>query len=659
MDARTSGTMLTRLLEAGRVESREGRSCVVGAILMFDVDDTFAFDLDETVTLELILDRETTNGLVYYYDRAERRPKAEELHLTEGESRWQSVRLVLPRARLSNRLLAASDIGLAALGANGLSQNPADTPEIAVCGLRVEREGKPTLQGGPTGTLALEVRDGPGGPLTPARVGLYDARGRLPRPSPSAVKFRRWEDEEISQTELIPGVESWPHSERFVFFIDGHYEAELEAGTYELVVGKGLEYRYQRQRVVIEPGKRTRLELALARWTDMPARGWYSSDDHIHIKRSVKDDTWISLLMRAEDLHVANLLQMGNPGGYFFSQYAFGPEGQHIVGEHALVSGQESPRTMQLGHTIGLNGKRYHHPPEYFRYDETAEAVRRDGGLFGYAHVTGAIAQVTRADVGMALDVAHGLVDFAEIMQFGLMEPGVLYDFLNLGFKLNPSAGSDWPYLGLPGAERYYVQVGDGGFSPGAFFAGMKAGRIFVTNGPMLELDVAGHGMGSELRVASGGVIRVEASARQNPDYGALDRLELVVHGDVVETAAATPGAETLELTYELQPGASLWLAVRAYGKEAGMAHSAPVYLIVDDQQRFGKLDAIPELVDRYKRRLEGAPAQEIDWSLQHEKDSLSLDLLRLQWDAQREFLERRVREAIRIYDELLEDTAR
>jgi hypothetical protein len=53
------------------------------------------------------------------------------------------------------------------------------------------------------------------------------------------------------------------------------------------------------------------------------------------------------------------------------------------------------------------------------------------------------------------------------------------------------------------------------------------------------------------------------------------------------------------------------------------------------------------------------APAQEIDWSLQHEKDSLSLDLLRLQWDAQRHFLERRVREAIRIYDELLEDAAR
>lgn len=660
MDARTSGGMLIRPTDAARVERRGDRSCAVGAILLFDVEDTFAFDVDETVTLEVVLDRETSNGLVYYYDHAERRPKAEERRFPEDGPRWQPVRLVLERARLSNRLLTASDFGLAAPGANALSQSPGDMGEIAVCGLRILREGKKPLQGGPKGTLQLDVRDGVGGAPSPARVGLYDAHGRLPRPGPLALEFRRWETEPIRQIELLPGVEQWPYDERYAFFIDGRYEAELEAGTYDLVVGRGPEYRYLRQQVVIEPGERTVLDLALSRWIDMPARGWYSGDDHIHFERGPQDDSWISLLMRAQDLHVANLLQMGNPAGYFYSQYAFGPEGHHIVGDHALVSGQESPRTMQLGHTIGLNGKRYHHPPEYFRYDLTAKAMRRDGGLFGYAHAVDSLAALTHADAGLALDVADGLVDFLEVMQGGELGPGLLYDFLNLGFKLTPSAGTDWPYIGLPGAERVYVQTGDAGFSPDAFFAGMKAGRVFVTNGPMLELEVAGHGMGSDLQIGRGETVLVRAVARQNPDLGALDRLELVVHGDVVETVVSEAGAESLELGFELKPDASAWLAVRAYGKgRRGLAHSAPVYLIVDGEQRFWKVEAVPELVARIRRVLERIPTQEIDWSMQHEKDSVSRELLNLQWEYQKEALERRVREATRIYEGLVEEASR
>jgi hypothetical protein len=659
MDVRMSGKMFIRATGAARVELRDGRPCAVGAILVFDVDDAFAFDIDETITLEVVLDRETSNGLAYYYDHAERRPSAKELRFPESTQRWQLVELVLERARLSNRLLESSDFALAALGANAFSGKSAGAPEIAVCGIRIAREGKPSRVGRRKGALLLEVSDGIGGSPTPARVGLYDARGRLPRPTRSALEFRRWETEQVVQTELVPGIETWPYDDRYVFYIDGSYEAELEAGTYELVLGKGPEYRYLQQQVTIEPGKTTRLELALSRWIDMPAQGWYSGDDHIHVERTPDDNAWISQLMRAEDLHMANLLQMGNPAGYFFAQYAFGPRGHHVVGDHALVSGQESPRTMQLGHTIGLNARRYHHPPEYFRYDATAEAVRRDGGLFGYAHVVDSIAEATQAHAGLALDVVNGLVDFVEIMQGGQLGPELLYDFLNLGFKLTPSAGTDWPYLGLPGSERLYVQLEDGGFSPDAFFSGMKAGRVFVTNGPMLELDVAGHGMGAEVRVEEGESVRVDAAARQNPDLGALERLELVVHGKVVETAIASSGAEELELSFELKLDASAWLAVRAYGKDWGLAHSAPVYVLMGDEDRFWKVAAVPELVAHQKRVLEGIPNSVIDWSTQHEKDSVSLELLNLQWDAQQSAVEQRVRKAIEAYDALLEDASR
>ena len=45
LDARTSGAALFRATEAARVEQRDGRSCVVGAVLLFDVDDAFALIL--------------------------------------------------------------------------------------------------------------------------------------------------------------------------------------------------------------------------------------------------------------------------------------------------------------------------------------------------------------------------------------------------------------------------------------------------------------------------------------------------------------------------------------------------------------------------------------------------------------------------------------
>ena len=93
MDARTSGAAPYRATEAARVERRDGRQCVVGALLMFDVDDAFAFNIDEGVTVELVLDRQTSNGLVYYHDRASQRPQAKTVRLAPEGPRWASVRL--------------------------------------------------------------------------------------------------------------------------------------------------------------------------------------------------------------------------------------------------------------------------------------------------------------------------------------------------------------------------------------------------------------------------------------------------------------------------------------------------------------------------------------------------------------------------------------
>ena len=101
--------------------------------------------------------------------------------------------------------------------------------------------------------------------------------------------------------------------------------------------------------------------------------------------------------------------------------------------------------------------------------------------------------------------------------------------------------------------------------------------------------------MGDELRVARGTRLQVAAAAQLNPDIDALDRLELVVLGDVNAQEPAR-GQDRIQLKKELVADRSMWVAVRAIGRHQEaqfntIAHSAPIYVVVDDQPTW-KADA-------------------------------------------------------------------
>ena len=58
-------------------------------------------------------------------------------------------------------------------------------------------------------------------------------------------------------------------------------------------------------------------------------------------------------------------------------------------------------------------------------------------------------------------------------------------------------------------------------------------------------------------------------------------------YGDVAATAVSGEGSESLALDHTLTAGRSCWVALRAYGKNGGLTHSAPVYVSVDGVQEF------------------------------------------------------------------------
>ena len=618
------------------------RECVEGSLVGFDVDDAFGFDLDETVTLTLELDTEATPAEIavgYDVNGAPGRIVPVAVR-SESGARFARVEVPLERARFAGRGSFATDLAIAA----PWSQT------YRLCDLRIERAADPGPQPA-MGEIRLRFLDGE--TPTAARVGLYDSRGRMPLASDEAVPIRHFE-EEVRQVAVRAG-SLWPHPNRSVFYVDGTYRARVPAGEYELVASKGLEHRIARRRIEVPAGGMAEAAVPLERWADLRKRGWYSGDAHVHLTRGPGDDGNILAQAAAEDLQVTNLLRIGNVQSTYFEQSTW-RDAARDGGRHHLVSGQEDPTTGHRGHVLALDLQGpIRHPDRYFLYHHTFDEAHRQGGLVGYAHLPAGWFHVAR---GLALDVPFGDVDFVEVLQIGLLDVELWYPLLNLGYRMVPAAGSDYPYIDLPGTVRSYVAV-EGAFTPEKWFEALRAGRTFVTNGPLLELEVNGRGMGSSLTVERGTKVRVRAEASIHPDWDRLARLELVIHGEVVAASSSEAGSDRLVLEHSLEAEESLWLAVRARGTfEEGWnmvaAHSAPVYLSVDGEPTW-KRSAVPEIVDRQLQYLEELEAAAIDPGedlMYWRTESKTLE----RWKVERPLLRDRLDEARRHYRQLLED---
>ena len=136
-----------------------------------------------------------------------------------------------------------------------------------------------------------------------------------------------------------------------------------------------------------------------------------------------------------------------------------------------------------------------------------ADLGHAQGALVGYVHPfdTKPDPADTTAPLfyELPVDVALGKVDYLEVMGYSdhLITSEIWYRLLNCGFRLPAAAGTDaFPNFaslrGPPGLVRVFVQSG-AKLDHKSWLAGLKAGRTFVTNAPLLEFSLAGHGIGA------------------------------------------------------------------------------------------------------------------------------------------------------------------
>lgn len=452
-------------------------------------------------------------------------------------------------------------------------------------------------------TVRIRVTDRHTGEVTPARIEVLNSlgsavipngalliEGECDRPSHVGNRFERH-----TQRGVFSPLASTLH-----FYTSEPLDISLEPGRYRVTVQKGFEYERVVLDIELQSGEHRTLDVPLSRWANMPASGWFSADAHLHIPRGDPADASLLAWMRAEDLNVANLLQMGDYSGIVAArQESFGLASVARQGDTLIASGQENPRTWILGHGIVLGAESYIDlPTQYLAYDQFWREAKTDGAVVGYAHFKAP---------GLWTDAPTGDIDFLEVFQFGIAQPEALYDLLNLGIRIAPSAGTDFPCFpsGPPGSERFYTRV-QGPLTYQNWLDGLKAGRTFVSNGPLLEFSIEDVGIGGDLRLpASGNSVRIAAAVRFDPARDNVSRLELIQGGDLVyaEDERLAPGLIQLDL--QLPVAMTTWFAVRATGTKVtspeflSAAHSGAIYVEVANTSSLDTQEPARRVADR------------------------------------------------------------
>ena len=447
--------------------------------------------------------------------------------------------------------------------------------------------------------------------------------------------------------------------------VPGPFDMSLQPGDWEITIRRGLEHLPIFDTITLKPGERLERTYQPQRWVDMRKLGWFSGDDHVHFRLLSDEDarrlmTWV----KAEDLHLANVVEMGDINRTYFAQRGFGKEHRVISGDHVLSPGQECPRThgrFRLGHALAMNTTSLVRDPDrYYLYGWMFDRVHRQGGLTGYAHVHRTYPQLHR---DMSINVPKNKVDFLELMQIGILGTNLYYEFLNLGFKLTAAAGSDVPFAGTVGEVRVYAYAQEPADAD-SWFEAVRQGRTFVTNGPMLELEVGGAMPGGEVLVEKDRKVRVRARTWGHPERSRPSRLEIVRHGQVIrQVHPGHAGEHELRLSFELEAESGYWIAARAEGADGSRAHTTPVY-VVRKPLRFWKFDQVEPLITT---RLHSLAEVErlVDQATSMSQGQIAYEPLGTGegtgwWEIQRlaeqgpELLER-VAEARRIYEQLQE----
>ncbi len=159
-------------------------------------------------------------------------------------------------------------------------------------------------------------------------------------------------------------------------------------------------------------------------------------------------------------------------------------------------------------------------------------------------------------------DLALENVDFVEANSMGAMEP--LYHAWNCGYHVVASAGEDaFPNFYrsyIIGTNRVYVNAGKK-LDYDKWISDFRAGRSFVTSGPLVFFTLSGKQPGDEIKLPSAG--RDLSAAVEVESITPIQSVELLYNNRVIDTEEPANRPLRFHFTKAVSPDRSGWYAVR------------------------------------------------------------------------------------------------
>jgi peptidoglycan/xylan/chitin deacetylase (PgdA/CDA1 family) len=474
------------------------------------------------------------------------------------------------------------------------------------------------------------VEAGTGKPL-PARLYIEGPGGTWHFPKAgaggTAVRYERRNGANPAAIEMHTTLSAHP------------FRIELPRGRHVFAVERGKEWFPVRRELEVAPGM-GRVVLEMRRWDDMASQGWYSGDAHNH-----RDPADLANVQMAEDVNVAlPMVDWTTSSGVAPAVSGQGFAGRFDAGLVTIDSTHvwqsrnteyELFRTGAASHTLGavlvLNHRSRFGVPALPLSDVLRQA-RAEGALLDLEKHNWpwsmAIVPVLNVDLFELANNHHWEAPYA-VRGWAVPSPAYMqipgtgtdtergwtlygfqtyYALLNSGFRLKPSAGTANGVHPVPlGFGRVYVHL-DGAFSYDAWVAGLRAGRSFVTTGPMLLATLDGRHPG-EVAGSSGSHVAACTVRSEAP----LESVELVVNGRVHKrfdpaNARTAAGAYESQCVETVGVEESSWVAWRCWETRPEgrfrFAHTAPWHVDVAGKPQVPRREEAEWLVSRVREEI-------------------------------------------------------
>lgn len=364
------------------------------------------------------------------------------------------------------------------------------------------------------------------------------------------------------------------------FVCNGVAKLDLPPGDYTFEVERGPEYSLATGALKVSASGAQSVTNRLRRLVNLSKEGWWSGELHVH--RPAAD---IELLMRAEDLHIAPVITWWNNRNPWTNAASpanllvrfDGNRFYHLMGgEDERNGGALLYFNLSQPLDIAGAGREYPSPMKFL-----AEARRHTGVWVDiekpFWYDTPVWLASGRVDsVGIAHNHMHrgGVLAneawgrprdkqrFPDPQGNGFYTQEIYYHMLNAGLRLPPSAGSASGVLPNPvGYDRAYVHL-DGELTYEKWWDGLRAGRVFVSNGPLLRCRANGQLPGHVFKSPAGQELEINLEAALD-SRDPVSSIEIIQNGQVLRTVSHSEWKRTGSLgkiTFE----ASGWFLIRA-----------------------------------------------------------------------------------------------